>query len=268
MFISPSLAFEREPAVGGTAEAPESFPRLVLLAPTRTLPTEFTNISESFLSCSHDELLSQAQRLRWKAYAAEGVMSSADVTAGGRDVHALDEGAWHILLFSNSMRLLGTMRYHPNVGPADFLEGSENWDWYPQAHAAMRSCAHEAGQRGVPIAEAGGWVLSEEARKGSHSITLVAAVFGLAQALGGCVALAMARIGNNSAGMLRRSGARPLMHAGVAIPPLRHPSYGEATQILQFDSDSPTAQLRPAVQRAREYLWSSPVILPAAPHRA
>ena len=73
MFISPSSASDRVPAFRlpqrGTAElSPSDF-----VAPTRTLPAEFTSVSECFLGWSYDELLSEAQRLRSNAYAAEGI---------------------------------------------------------------------------------------------------------------------------------------------------------------------------------------------------
>lgn len=119
------------------------------------------------------EIIADVQRFRGRIYLAEGAI--AELAADGRHIEAVDETAYH-LVERRAGEIRGCLRYQ-RVG---------------------KGCAR-----------VGGWAVNLESR--GAGIHLISEAVALAGRLGDHYATATATVRNNSAGMLRRMGARPLL---------------------------------------------------------
>jgi hypothetical protein len=220
----------------------------------------------------HSALLAQVQRLRGRAYMADGAIESWQVSSDGRHIQSLDYDSWHLLTLDERGRAMSCMRYlchRPNIefrkltAAHSALAQSEKWG------AAFRDAVETelaaAREQDLWYGEPGGLAVSEEMRCTTEAVRIVLSVYGLAQLLGGALCISTATTRHGSASILRRIGGRSLVSRGAQIPPYYDPQYKCEMEILRFDSARPSSRYLTMVDESRYHLSTLPVV--CASHR-
>jgi hypothetical protein len=209
------------------------------------------------------------QRIRARVSLQEGAISPAAVTSDGRFVSPLDEVSWHLGLTGPAGEVQGCMRYTIYPAAASFedlpfrdhpLATSNRWSIL--FRCAVESVRDRARASGRAFAQAGMWVLAEEARTGSNALRLVMATFALAQLLGDCYAICTATLKHHSAMILERLGAVPLRYLSDELPSYYDGHYHSEMRLLLFDSRRPHPRFAGMVAEIQAGFRQGPVLLP------
>jgi len=248
--------------------------RFVLLAPAGKDPRG------SFRHIDPDpgrrlELLADMQRLRGRIYLKDGAITPDELTRDGRHVQPIDDESWHLLVVSNSGRVLGCTRYLQHNPDTSFnnlrvrtaaLAESDEWGQYLKR--AVERELQVARDRGFSFIEVGGWALDETLRGSTDALRSVLFTYAWSYALGGCLGLSTATHRNGSAAILRRIGGRPLECDGVELPPYYDPHYKCEMEVLRFDSRLPSSKYEGVIQQMQMEMATVPVVSSVPPEDA
>lgn len=244
--------------------------RLLVLAPQTTDPiVAFPSAAAAVQSKTYEDLLAELQRLRASCALKDGAIHRTAVTPDGRHATPLDPVSWHLILTGPTGRVLGSMRYtiYPTGASFDELPFRDHpllkcSHWAVVFRQAVEAVRRRAWESGRVFAQAGMWVLAEEARRGPNAVRMVLATFALAQLLGDCYAVCTATLLHHSASILRRLGAQPLRCGGMELPVYFDPHYHSEMQLLLFDSRQPNPRYAGTIAELQAEIRDNPVILP------
>jgi len=241
----------------------------VVLAPARPrVPTAFQRICSD--DSLHEALIASMQRMRGGAYVHDGAISPSELTDDGRHRQRIDTDSWHLLALNRSGIVCGCARMRLHDDAVSFADlGVRNVplartpEWSVRLRRAVESELAEARRKRLSYAEVGGWAINSDRRCTVDALGTVLAVYALAELLGGALMVGTATRRHNSAPILRRIGARPLVFDEVEIPPYYDPAYGCEMEILRFDSANPRPTYMSWLAEIRERLAGVPVICPS-----
>jgi hypothetical protein len=245
--------------------------RLVLLAPAR-LGADPCFGRPDHSTSRYDALLASVQRFRGRIYLSDGAITAGDLTPDGRHRQQEDTVSWHVVSTGLNGDILGTARYRPfgleprfedlAVGRSELARSPQ---WAPRLRKAVETHAAEAAERGVDLAEVGGWAVAEEYRCKAEALRLALSAFALSRILGGCLAFTTATVRHCSAAILRRLGGQHVVVDGVALPRYFDTRYDCEMEILRFDSDQPNPRYASIVELLCADLSAAMVVTPAHP---
>jgi hypothetical protein len=207
------------------------------------------------------------QCLRGRLYLADGAILPSDLDPSGRHVQAVDLVSWHLLALNPEGRVVACTRFrrHPsivswkelNIRHAPLAHSEE---WGSRFRASIASELAAARAAGFSYVEVGGWAISEEIRGTSTALKTVLATYAWSQLLGGALGITTATERNESAGILRRLGGRPLAWNGVELPPYYDDRYRCRMEVLRFDSRRPNPKYLAMIEELRLQVATTPVI--------
>lgn len=240
--------------------------RFILLAPDGVAPRgAFHQVETDSRRRMH--LLSEMQRLRGRIYFNDGAVTASELTADGRHVQEIDNESWHLLVLSNTGRVLGCTRYlqhDPSTSYRDLRVRTaalaQSSEWGDALRNAVEFELKTARQRNFSYVEVGGWALDESLRGSTDALRSVLFTYAWSHVLGGCLGLSMATHRNGSAAILRRIGGRPLEWNGTPIPAYYDPHYKCEMEVLRFDSLLPSVKYQHVINEMRIEMSSVPVV--------
>jgi hypothetical protein len=242
--------------------------QFAVLPPSRAqIPASFRNVHAN--RRLHEDLLGRMQRMRGKAYLADGAIQAGDLTADGRHKLNVDEHSWHVLSLNHEGDVVACLRYVEEVQ-------SSNFDGLWVRHAALARCPvlgkrfrsavesmmKRAKQTRIGFGEVGGWAVSEDHRWTTEPLRIILATYGLLQLLGSSTGVATATFRHGSASILRRIGLASMIADGEELPPYFDPQYGCQMEVLEFDSRFPNPKYREKVIELSSALSFAPVVCP------
>lgn len=238
---------------------------LVLLAPAAAVvPSGFRDVAVD--PSRHAALLHSLRRLRGRAYLRDGAISSAQLTADGQHVQAVDDTSWHVVSYHADGRAMACARFrvHDETTRPESLgvwsSALARSTWAGHFRAALEDEISQARGRNLVYAEVGGWAVAEEWRRTTQAATTALSTYALAENLGGCIGITMATVRNCSSRILRKLGGRSLERAGQPIPAYFDPQYGCEMEILRFDSSAPGRRYGWHVEQLAKRLRTIPVV--------
>jgi hypothetical protein len=243
--------------------------RLILLAPTATVPGFFKNVEHDTLR--HLRLVREMQRLRGKVYLEDGALGRDQLTSDGLHDTAEDHKSWHLLMVDSFRRVTGCAWYleHPNSVGLDDLRVRQtplarSADWCGKLRKGVESELRKARREHLRYAEVGGWAVSERSRCTSEGLVLALAGYSLGRICGGCLGITTATVRHCSSSILRRLGGSPLAADGAPVPSYFDSRYGCEMEILRFDSRRPNPKFNDLIEQLRESMASVPIFAPSA----
>lgn len=240
--------------------------QFAVVPPSRAhIPSIFQNVHVS--PRIHQELLGRMQRMRGKAYLADGAIQSSDLTSDGRHESSVDDHSWHVLSMNSQGDVIACLRYVDELHAANF---EQLW----VRHAAMAHCPvlgrrfrssvesmmRRARNMRIGFGEVGGWAVSEDHRWTTEPLRIILATYGLLQLLGSSMGVATATFRHGSASILRRIGLSSMVADGEELPPYFDPQYGCQMEVLEYDSRFPNPKYREKVLELSACLSQAPVI--------
>lgn len=215
---------------------------LSLLSPVRLATrVPFGRVIRS--SSDHEMLLDAVQRLRGGIYATDGALQKSALTHDGRDMSALDEKSWHLLVHDSTGQLCGCMRYTVHeppfrLGNVHLLERrwQDDFAWGADVRGALEGLLHRSVRDGIGFSEVGGWAVSPEARHRWVALAMLSATYAFHRLLGHSLGVCTATLRHDSAALLLRVGANPLAYAGRPTPRYHDQRFGCTMQLLELDS--------------------------------
>lgn len=239
--------------------------RLFLLAPPGQRLFRFSEVAAD--PNLHADALARVQRFRGEVYAAEGNLTSKDLSFDGRHVQAADAKSWHLFTVNgqNEVEACGRLLPHPeNVHYGDLGVAhsslAESKEWGPILREAVEEEIWIARRRGLRFVEFGGWAVSRRLRCTTEAVRMCVAWYALCQAIGGTIGLGTANTGHHSSAILRRMGGRPLAKFGQPIPRYYEPRYRAELEILRFDSAEPNPRYAAQIAQCLHALSTVTVI--------
>ena len=243
--------------------------RLILLAPTATVPGFFKNVEHDTLR--HLRLVREMQRLRGKVYLEDGALGRDQLTSDGLHDTVEDHKSWHLLMVDSFRRVTGCAWYleHPNSVGVDDLRVRQtplarSAEWCGKLRKGVESELRRARRDELRYAEVGGWAVSERSRCTSEGLVLALAGYSLGRICGGCLGITTATVRHCSSSILRRLGGSPLAADGSPVPSYYDPRYGCEMEILRFDSRRPNPKFNDLIERLREGMASVSILAPSA----
>ncbi len=220
----------------------------------------------------HSHLLDEMQRFRGRMYLADGAIEARDLDAWGRHVQPADSRSWHLLMLGSMGRVIGCTRFRRYSLPVSWgqltirqapIALSDEWGFkFRKSVDAELTAADGAG---FSYVEVGGWAIANEIRGTFMALKTVLATYAWSQLLGGALGITTATERNESAGILRRLGGRPLTCDGVDLPPYYDERYRCMMEVLRFDSREPNPRYGSMLDELREEVAAAPVFCAASP---
>jgi hypothetical protein len=245
--------------------------RLILLAPTASVPAFFKNVEHDTLR--HLRLVRDMQRLRGKIYLDDGALDRNQLSAEGLHETAEDHKSWHLLMVDSHQHVTGCAWYleHPNSVGVDDLRVrhtplARSAEWRSKLWKGVESELTRARRERLRYAEVGGWAVSERSRCTSEGLVLALAGYSLGRICGGCLGITTATVRHCSSSILRRLGGAPLAADGAPVPSYYDPRYGCEMEILRFDSRRPNPKFNDLIERLRERMASVSILAPSTMH--
>jgi hypothetical protein len=246
--------------------------QIVLLAPAQTCATsEFPAADDN--PARHAKLLKSLQRLRGRVYLADGAIQPADLTTDARHEQAADNFSWHVLSVDSDDAVQGCARLRPYSPYGNYSDLSAYHTdiartdrWSNHLHRAINAEVKLARDRGIKLAEVGGWALTDELRHGTEALRIALATYALGQRLGGCIGFTTATVRHCSAMILRRLGGCLLRDGELEIPRYFDERYGCEMEVLRFDSSAPSEKYSGWVVEAASHLAMAPVVTSKGGH--
>jgi hypothetical protein len=214
----------------------------------------------------HSHLVAETQRFRGRMYLADGAIEPQDLDAKGRHIQPADSRSWHLVMLGPMGRVIGCTRFRRHKGPVSWgqlavrqapLANSEEWGF--KFRESVNSELAAASRAGFSYVEVGGWALAKEVRGTFWALKTVLAIYAWSQLLGGALAITTATERNESAGILRRLGGKPLACDGTELPAYYDQRYRCKMEVLRFDSREPNAKYRVMLDELREQVATAPV---------
>jgi hypothetical protein len=239
------------------------------------LPPTSIPVSSAFQNVTvnpqrHRDLMAEMQRFRGRIYAADGAISTGELTADGRHHVRADDHSWHVLALDAGGRVCGCLRYLEEQHARGFddlfvrhaaLARSPMLGW--RFRMAVEMEMTRARQVGIGFGEVGGWAVAEEYRGTLEPLRIVLAIVALMDLRGGSAGVVTATARHHSAAILRRIGLHPLQSDGSDLPSYYDPQYSCEMEVLRFDSRFPNPKYREWVDQLSAALRTSPVICPS-----
>ena len=245
--------------------------RLILLAPTASVPSFFKNVEYDALR--HLRLVREMQRLRGKIYLNDGALARTQLTQDGLHETAEDHKSWHLLMVDTRHRVTGCAWYleHPSSVDVNDLRVrhtplARSAEWRSKLWKGVESELKRARHECLRYAEVGGWAVSERSRCTSEGLVLALAGYSLGRICGGCLGITTATVRHCSSSILRRLGGAPLAADGAPVPSYYDPRYGCEMEILRFDSRRPNPKFNNLIEQLRERMASVSILAPSAAH--
>lgn len=245
--------------------------RLILLAPTASVPSFFKNVEYDALR--HLRLVREMQRLRGKIYLNDGALARTQLTQDGLHETAEDHKSWHLLMVDTRHRVTGCAWYleHPSSVDVNDLRVrhtplARSAEWRSKLWKGVESELKRARHECLRYAEVGGWAVSERSRCTSEGLVLALAGYSLGRICGGCLGITTATVRHCSSSILRRLGGAPLAADGAPVPSYYDPRYGCEMEILRFDSRRPNPKFNNLIEQLRERMASVSILAPSALH--
>jgi hypothetical protein len=220
----------------------------------------------------HSRLLMEMQRLRGRVYLADGAIKKRDLDAWGRHVQRLDSKSWHLIALGSDGRVAGCTRFRRHSSPVSWAQLvvrqapiAQSDKWGVKFRSSIDAELAAARRAGFSYVEVGGWALAEEVRGSFLALKTVLATYAWSQLQGGALGITTATERNESAGILRRLGGRPLACDGEELPPYYDHRYRCWMEVLRFDSREPNPKYGALLERIRHDLATAPVISAGSP---
>ena len=220
----------------------------------------------------HSHLLGEAQRLRGRIYLADGAIEPQDLDSKGRHIQAADSGSWHLVMLGPMGHVIGCTRFRRHAGLVSWGQLSvrqapiaESEEWGMKFRESVDAELAAAWQAGFSYVEVGGWALAKEVRGTFWALKTVLAIYAWSQLVGGALAITTATERNESAGILRRLGGKPLACEGKELPAYYDHRYRCKMEVLRFDSREPNAKYRDMLDELREQVATAPVFCAERP---
>jgi len=219
----------------------------------------------------HKRLLAEIQKLRAVIYLGDGAIKADQIHPSGCFMQREDNESWHLLTVNQEGRVTAGIRYLAHRPHTSYLElqMSEGISHLPspfpeQVKRAVETELAKAQSSGLKFVELGAWVVGEELRCSTEAVRMLMMIYALSQALGGALALCTATRRHNCAGILRRTGGKPLALGGVELPSYYDPHYDCQMEVLCFDSRFPNPRYAGWIGEFREALSQIPMIAPSS----
>jgi hypothetical protein len=234
--------------------------QIVLLAPSDSNVSAFWDVKMD--PYRHHELLSEAQRLRGKAYLDMGALDPSQLSKDGRLVHAADDQSWHFMTLDEAGQVIACLRYlvHPSSVPFSKLTIAhcalaQSATWGRRFRVAVEAELKQARARGCSYVEMGGWAITEALRCTTEALRMIVTAFALAQASGGALGITNANLEGCSASILRRIGGQRLTADALELPPYTETEYKSfKTEVLCFDSSKLNPRYEKWLQECKVHL--------------
>jgi hypothetical protein len=241
----------------------------VILAPPQAPKPTYGQIINK--TEQHDHLLAEVQTLRAQVYLGDGAIQQRQIHPSGRYIQPADDLSWHLLTVDQQGHVTAGIRYlahRPHSSYVD-LDVSAALSHLPpsfthQVKQAVEGELAKAESLGFKYVELGAWVVGEDLRRSTEAIRMLMMIYALSQSLGGAIALSTATTRHNSAGILRRTGGKPLAFAGSDVPAYFDPHYDCEMEVLSFDSRFPNPRFSGWIGEFREALSQVPMIAPSS----
>ncbi len=243
--------------------------QFVLLAPLGWKgQNQFDNIRVD--EKAHQRLLHSLQRFRGQSYLKDGALRSSDLTLDGRHQQPIDPYCWHLITQGAAGEVMSCARYyslpHPCFETTLTARSrlAKEPAWQSQVRAFVENSIRMAVDRGAQFGEVGGWCVAESARKTSHALRSVLAMYALGEILGGTVGLSTATTRHSSSSILQRIGARKADWRGRPLPTYFEPMFDCDMELLQFDTSKPAPKYSAQVAAYQHQIRSSVQVLSCA----
>jgi hypothetical protein len=244
---------------------------LVLLAPVNEAVGQFRGdltVSREV----HSHLIAETQRFRGRMYLADGAIQPQELDARGRHIQSADSRSWHLVMLNSMGLVIGCTRFRRHAGPVSWGQLSvrrapiaESEEWGLKFRESVDAELAAAWRAGFSYVEVGGWALANEIRGTFWALKTVRAIYAWSQLLGGALAITTATERNESAGILRRLGGKPLACEGTELPAYYDHRYGCKMEVLRFDSREPNAKYQTMLDDLREQVATAPVFCAEPP---
>ncbi|HEY7306686.1 MAG TPA: hypothetical protein VH601_21360 [Bryobacteraceae bacterium] len=240
--------------------------RFQLLAPSETSGSRWRySFADRHI---YKRYLYSAQRLRARAYIADGAIRAWQVTPDGRFRMEGDDSSWHLALVDEAEAVIGCVRFllhDPCTLSFEKLKLrhsalAKDAVWGPKLRDAVQADLSLAREHNFSYVELGGWAIAREYRHTKAAFECILASYAWAQLIGGCVCSCTATVRNGSALILGRIGGAGLDGEGQTFPRYMDPKYGCAMEILRFDSRFVPRRYAGIIQTLRDELGESPVV--------
>lgn len=239
--------------------------RLVLLAPSDSVPAFFTNVDSD--ARRHRRFVREMQKLRGQIYCEDGALGREQLTRDGLHATVEDEKSWHLLTVNPRGKVTGCVWFMEHVMPIRAVDLrvrhtplARMADWRGKLWRSVEAELARAREDRLNYAEVGGWAVSEDSRCTSEGLLLALAGYSLGRISGGCLGITTATVRHCSSSILRRLGGSPLDINGTAIPKYFDPRYQCDMEILRFDSRKPNPKYNALIEQLRYKMASVSVI--------
>ena len=240
--------------------------RLILLAPSGTVPEFFDNVETS--GRRHQRLLREMQKLRGGIYFDDGALGRDQLTRGGLHETVEDEKSWHLLMVDGRRRVTACVWYLEHSGEVQVEDLRVRHSPLARAQESrhklwegVESELTRARREHLRYAEVGGWAVSKNNRCTSEGLVLALAGYSLGRIHGGALGITTATVRHCSSAILRRLGGAPLEADGSPVPSYYDPRYKCDMEILRFDSRRPNPKYNGLIDLLRQHMASVPVIV-------
>ncbi|MEZ5402847.1 MAG: hypothetical protein R2729_24435 [Bryobacteraceae bacterium] len=220
--------------------------RLVVLAPA-SMGSDPTFGFVTRDGPSREQWLRDVQRFRGRIYCEDGAINSGELSFDGRHIQSEDIHSWHVVGVDAEGEIIGCARYRAFGGSprlhdlsAGRSELARSPQWNPVLAASLEQSVREVEDRGIVLAEVGGWAVTEAYRCRAEALRLALSTFALSRLLGGCIAYTTATVRHCSASILRRLGGQSVVVGEKELPRYFDPKYDCEMEILRFDSEQPS----------------------------
>lgn len=217
---------------------------------------------------TYERYLVSVQKLRARAYIADGAIHPWQLTPDGRFRMEGDERSWHLLLVDEALAVVGCLRFLLHESCTLCFENlrlrhsalASDVVWGPKLRDAVKADFRLARKHKFAYVELGGWAVAQEYRHTNAALESILASYAWAQLIGGCVCSCMATARNGSASILRRIGGIGVESDGQTLPSYIDPHYGCVMEILRFESRLVPARYSDIVRGIRQRLEESAVV--------
>lgn len=213
----------------------------------------------------HATYLARLQQLRGRIYLDDGAIEPWQLREDGRHCVDTDADSWHVIALSGAS-VTGCARLQCHAGAPVYSRlgvarsaQARCPAWGEMLRAAVRAELARAEREHLGFVEAGGWAIAPALRSTTEALRVALGSFALGQLLGGCLGLSTATVRHNSATILRKLGAAPLVWNGQRLPPYYDPAYRCEMEVVTFDSRRPHPKFERVTEQLMEELLHAPV---------
>lgn len=210
---------------------------------------------------AYENKIHNIQRFRGRVYVADQAIPADTLDPTGRHVSAMDYDCWHLVLTDIAGVLHGCMRirrYGRDVKLEDLnirhTLGRLEDEQAATYRAAIERFMAETRAAGATLTEAGGWAVSEEARRSQACIGMVLAVWSLNRLMGHSRSLAPTTVKHHTVKIHHRLGGFALTDAaGNRLEQYYDRVHRCDMEIVAFDTTILSPRHEPAVLAIQKF---------------